>query len=152
MTAPARTLSAGLRRGASPRRLRAREPRAERSRCARFTAALPLGKEPRGSAPAPPLRSRGPPLRRQSRGRRGVVRGFPPETAEARRCTSRCTPPSSCWLLSALLPAQTNWTEAKPVAGQASPAMAYDSARGRTVLFGGNSGSAIFAETWEWDG
>jgi len=31
------------------------------------------------------------------------------------------------------------------------PAMAYDSARGRTVLFGGWNG-AEFGDTWEWDG
>jgi hypothetical protein len=31
-------------------------------------------------------------------------------------------------------------------------AMAYDIARGRTVLFGGFDGTAVLADTWEWDG
>lgn len=31
-------------------------------------------------------------------------------------------------------------------------AMAYDKARQRTVLFGGNSGGTRFDDTWEWDG
>jgi hypothetical protein len=31
-------------------------------------------------------------------------------------------------------------------------AMAYDSARGVTVLFGGRDGSSYFNDTWEWDG
>ena len=30
--------------------------------------------------------------------------------------------------------------------------MVFDSARGRVVLFGGESGNAELAETWEWDG
>jgi hypothetical protein len=30
--------------------------------------------------------------------------------------------------------------------------MAYDSARKRTVLFGGYAGSSFFGDTWEWDG
>src|SRR5262249_44097615 len=30
--------------------------------------------------------------------------------------------------------------------------MAFDEARGRTVLFGGTSGSALYDDTWEWDG
>ena len=36
----------------------------------------------------------------------------------------------------------------------ASPGMAYDSTRGVTVLFGGDSGSfdAFYGDTWEWDG
>jgi hypothetical protein len=32
------------------------------------------------------------------------------------------------------------------------PAMAYDSGRGRTVLFGGESTSGLLGDTWEWDG
>jgi hypothetical protein len=31
-------------------------------------------------------------------------------------------------------------------------ALAYDSARGRAILFGGTAGGAHFADTWEWDG
>ncbi|MBI5527235.1 MAG: hypothetical protein HY897_12945 [Deltaproteobacteria bacterium] len=31
-------------------------------------------------------------------------------------------------------------------------AMAYDAARGKTVLFGGNTGAGRFQDTWEWDG
>lgn len=30
--------------------------------------------------------------------------------------------------------------------------MAFDAARGRTVLFGGQQGSALYGDTWEWDG
>src|SRR5207249_5475505 len=30
--------------------------------------------------------------------------------------------------------------------------MAYDSARGRTVIFGGANASSYFGDTWEWDG
>jgi len=33
-----------------------------------------------------------------------------------------------------------------------SHAMTFDSQRGRTVLFGGNSGDAVLGDTWEWDG
>ncbi len=36
--------------------------------------------------------------------------------------------------------------------GQEGAAMAYDSARGRMLLFGGFNGSATTNETWEWDG
>ena len=32
------------------------------------------------------------------------------------------------------------------------PAMAYDSARGRVVLFGGRRRGGLLADTWEWDG
>jgi len=31
-------------------------------------------------------------------------------------------------------------------------AMAYDSGRGKIVLFGGYAGSAVLGDTWEWDG
>ncbi len=59
-------------------------------------------------------------------------------------------------LLSTLLPAQTNWTQRAstgPLA-RAGHAMAYDSGRGRVVLFGGspNGSTSLFADTWEWDG
>ena len=30
--------------------------------------------------------------------------------------------------------------------------MTFDSQRGRTVLFGGDSGNAVLGDTWEWDG
>src|SRR5262245_24118046 len=46
--------------------------------------------------------------------------------------------------------AQTLWTPAGPFA-QAGQAMAYDSARGRIVMFGGQAGSSL-ATTYEWDG
>ena len=35
---------------------------------------------------------------------------------------------------------------------RASHAMTFDSQRGRTVLFGGDSGNAVLGDTWEWDG
>jgi hypothetical protein len=46
------------------------------------------------------------------------------------------------------------WTEIKtPGPGKRMmPAMAYDSARGRTVLYGGGDGQTRFDDTWEWDG
>src|SRR5262249_50780442 len=33
-----------------------------------------------------------------------------------------------------------------------SPAFAFDSLRGQSVLFGGNSGTVVLGETWVWDG
>jgi hypothetical protein len=30
--------------------------------------------------------------------------------------------------------------------------MAYDAARGRLVLYGGDDGRRLFDDTWEWDG
>jgi IgGFc binding protein/HYR domain len=36
--------------------------------------------------------------------------------------------------------------------GRFGHAMAYDSARGRVVLFGGNSPAGLLGDTWEWDG
>lgn len=67
---------------------------------------------------------------------------------------------ASC--LSAAVPAARadtsagNWGQQAPAqspAGRAYPSMAYDSGRGRTVLFGGGSGCcAIYGDTWEWDG
>lgn len=56
-----------------------------------------------------------------------------------------------------LLPSLTaqNWVSPQPTT--APPAaiqcrMAYDSARARTVLFGGWAGANVFDDTWEWDG
>jgi hypothetical protein len=53
----------------------------------------------------------------------------------------------------------TGWTQAMPTGQTPSPryyhAMAYDSQRGRTVVYGGlgmAAGPTQFAETWEWDG
>lgn len=46
------------------------------------------------------------------------------------------------------------WTQIK-VAGPSprnSAALAYDSARGKIVLFGGSTKEAVSGETWEWDG
>jgi len=49
----------------------------------------------------------------------------------------------------------TAWTERTPRSGnppnRSGCAMAFDSVRGRTVLFGG-TGAGSFADTWEWDG
>jgi MYXO-CTERM domain-containing protein len=36
--------------------------------------------------------------------------------------------------------------------GRSSHALAYDSVRGRTVLFGGGNGADVLGDTWEWDG
>jgi Galactose oxidase, central domain len=47
-----------------------------------------------------------------------------------------------------------NWTQIKPILSPSARqlhAMAYDSARQRTVLFGG-AGTGRFGDTWEWDG
>ena len=46
------------------------------------------------------------------------------------------------------------WTKVTPIPTPRSDhAMAYDSARQRVVLFGGDLGySGYFGETWEWDG
>ena len=54
----------------------------------------------------------------------------------------------------------TSWTEVMPSGANASPpargdhALAYDSARGRVVLFGGVDGldGNYLSDTWEWDG
>ncbi len=50
----------------------------------------------------------------------------------------------------------TNWTQRTPATsppGRFFHAMAYDSARGVTVLFGGfQSGSNVLDDTWEWNG
>ena len=54
--------------------------------------------------------------------------------------------------------AQCLWTPITPAGGVAPPAryraaIAYDSARGRVVLFGGRtSNSTVLGDTWEWDG
>jgi hypothetical protein len=50
-----------------------------------------------------------------------------------------------------------SWTAVTPVgavpAGRAGQMMAYDSARSRTVMFGGRTGPQNYVnETWEWDG
>jgi len=47
------------------------------------------------------------------------------------------------------------WVQQSPAAAPAARsnhAMAYDAARQRTVLFGGNFWSSLFDDTWEWDG
>lgn len=55
--------------------------------------------------------------------------------------------------LQASASAQGGWT---PIASgpqaRYGHAMAFDSLRGRTILFGGNTGNALLADTWEWDG
>ncbi|MGA1522469.1 MAG: Kelch repeat-containing protein [Planctomycetota bacterium] len=50
----------------------------------------------------------------------------------------------------------TAWTDLTPAAGL-PPArdwhgQAFDSARGRLVVFGGRNGATIYGDTWEWDG
>src|SRR5262249_5244454 len=48
-----------------------------------------------------------------------------------------------------------HWLQRVPVvapAARAYHALAFDSRRGRTVLFGGQTSSSLFADTWEWDG
>ena len=49
--------------------------------------------------------------------------------------------------------AQALWTDHTPANPPArdAHAMAYDSARGRVVMFGGYDGG-VFGDTWEWDG
>src|SRR5262249_39439834 len=44
------------------------------------------------------------------------------------------------------------WTRSPTMAPVTGHAMAFDEARGRTVLFGGCSGPFESADTWEWDG
>jgi len=49
----------------------------------------------------------------------------------------------------------SSWTQRNPTASppqRHQAGIAYDSARGVTVLFGGYSGSNYYADTWEWDG
>ena len=60
-----------------------------------------------------------------------------------------------CSLLASPVAAQTLWTQ-RTVAVAPSPrmdaAMAFDSGRGRVVLFGGWVLNNVSSETWEWDG
>jgi len=44
-----------------------------------------------------------------------------------------------------------DWVE-EHIRSRASHAMAYDTARGVAVLFGGFDGTKTIADTWEWDG
>ncbi len=49
----------------------------------------------------------------------------------------------------------TRWTEIKPAASPGKRfmhAMAYDAARGKTVLYGGGLNESVPDDTWEWDG
>src|SRR5687768_2205109 len=50
------------------------------------------------------------------------------------------------------VPAQGQWMEARHLTQRSAAAMAYDSARERTVLFGGIRHDVQLNETWEWDG
>ncbi|MBK8098089.1 MAG: hypothetical protein IPK26_13340 [Planctomycetes bacterium] len=62
--------------------------------------------------------------------------------------------PAAFALGATLLPAQTQWLAANPgtsPAPRGNRAMAYDSTRGRVVLFSGYA-IPVSAETWEWDG
>ena len=52
-------------------------------------------------------------------------------------------------------PLSAQWTNVSPAAGPSvrySHAMAYDSQRGVSVLFGGRNNFANLGDTWEWDG
>jgi hypothetical protein len=46
------------------------------------------------------------------------------------------------------------WTQLEDIgpSARAANALAFDSTRERIVLFGGVAGSAVLADTWEWDG
>jgi len=58
-------------------------------------------------------------------------------------------------LLASPLQAQQLWVQVPvsgPSPGRSYAAMAHDSVRRRMVLFGGRAGSAIHADTWEYDG
>jgi len=44
------------------------------------------------------------------------------------------------------------WTEVGGLSGRRDHAAAFDSTRGITVLFGGQGGTLMFGETWEWNG
>jgi hypothetical protein len=49
----------------------------------------------------------------------------------------------------------TNWLQRSPAASPSARTqcrLAYDEARGRTVLFGGDFQNAALCDTWEWDG
>jgi hypothetical protein len=49
----------------------------------------------------------------------------------------------------------TTWSQRRAAASPSprlSPVMAYDSTRGRVVLFGGHSSGVQLSDTWEWDG
>src|SRR5688572_14660643 len=54
-------------------------------------------------------------------------------------------------VLAAALPAQTDWVRAPVLEPRSGAVMAYDAARERVVLFGGQ-GSIGLGDTWEWDG
>jgi len=57
-------------------------------------------------------------------------------------------------LIQAVVKAQTTWIQAAAAGpgARAAHAMVYDSARARTVMFGGNSSGNLVNDTWEWDG
>lgn len=44
------------------------------------------------------------------------------------------------------------WSASGGPSARSSYSLAYDRARGVTVLFGGKDGSTVFGDTWEWDG
>ncbi len=63
----------------------------------------------------------------------------------------------ACFGLALACPAQSgNWVQMNPATSPSARfdhAMAYDSKRGRTVMFGGTTNGYVhFADTWEWDG
>ncbi len=60
-----------------------------------------------------------------------------------------------CLALTITSPGQATWVKMNPSNSPSTrtyAAMAYDTARQRTVLFGGRAGSTYMGDTWEWDG
>ena len=55
-----------------------------------------------------------------------------------------------CLALAATLPAQLTWATARVLKPRGALALAYDSLRGRAVLFGGATVPAPASDTWEW--
>lgn len=64
--------------------------------------------------------------------------------------------PWLCLLFSLTLPAQFTWRDVTPASGgprdRSGHAMAFDAARGVTVLFGGRRRTALLGDTWTFDG
>src|SRR5262245_43624166 len=65
-----------------------------------------------------------------------------------------CSVLSVCFLFLSSAVSQTTWTQRSTgsPSGRVSHAMAFDSARGLAVLFGGRSGGTLLSDTWEWNG
>lgn len=80
------------------------------------------------------------------------------KVCSAGRCacnSSSCPSGYSCSSSGDCVAPGPTWTKRSPSASpgpRRNHAMAYDSKRGRVVLFGGSDGSALQASVWEWDG